>query len=394
MPGVQSGNEGSTGLYVRGGGPDQNLILLDDVPLYYVSHLGGFFSVFNADALKSVKLTKGGFPARYGGRLSSVLDIRMKEGNMQEFHGSGSLGIISSKLSLEGPIVKDKTSFIVSGRRTYIDLLTRPIVRLATEGQATFGYNFYDLNAKVNHKFSDKDRLYLSGYFGDDKLSVRAGEKEGEPGDAEYYEFSIENRTRWGNRMGALRWNHIWGPKVFSNLTATYTRYRFDVDNDVYDAYAFMDGNEIKVEETSGSLGYFSGIEDFGGKLDFDYYPHPDHSIKFGAMSTFHTFTPGLLGISFSSGPIEFDTTLNEQYQTSWETAVYVEDEFRIGGRFSANVGLHGVHYLVNDKSYWSLQPRASARFLAGERVAIKASYVQMTQFIHLLSNSGAGAAH
>lgn len=391
MPGVQSGNEGSSGLYVRGGGPDQNLILLDDVPLYYVSHLGGFFSVFNADALKSVKLTKGGFPARYGGRLSSVLDIRMKEGNTQEFHGSGSIGLISSKLSFEGPIIKDKTSFIVSGRRTYFDLLTRPISKAISQGQASFGYYFYDLNAKVNHTFSDKDRLYISAYFGDDNLGVSGGDKEGEPGDAEYYEFSIKNKTRWGNRMAALRWNHLWTPRLFSNLTATYSKYRFDVSNDVYDAYSYLDGNQIKLEETRGSLGYLSGIEDFGAKLDFDFYPTPNHSIKFGAISTHHTFTPGLLGLKFEGSGAELDTTLNEQYQTSLESAIYLEDEFRIGSRFSANVGVHGVHYYVNEKSYFSFQPRASARLLVGDKLAVKASYVQMTQFIHLLSNSGAG---
>ncbi|MEM7371871.1 MAG: carboxypeptidase-like regulatory domain-containing protein [Bacteroidota bacterium] len=391
MPGVQSGNEGSTGLYVRGGGPDQNLILLDDVPLYYVSHLGGFFSVFNADAIKSVKLTKGGFPARYGGRLSSVLDIRMKEGNMNEFHGEGSIGLISSKLSLQGPIIKGKSSFIISGRRTYLDLFSKPISRIATKGQTSFGYHFYDLNGKVNHTFSDKDRLYFSFYLGDDNLSISNNEKEGNPGEEDFYEFRLKNKTLWGNKMAALRWNHIWSPKLFSNLTATYSKYRFNADNDLYDAYSYRQNDSIKTNVSEGSLGYKSGIEDFGAKLDFDFYPAPSHAIKFGAASTYHTFTPGLLGLKFKTGETNLDTTLNNQKANSLESYVYIEDEFKIGEKFSANVGVHGVHYLVNKKSYYSLQPRASARLLVGEKVALKASYVQMTQFIHLLSNSGAG---
>ncbi|MEM9986893.1 MAG: TonB-dependent receptor, partial [Bacteroidota bacterium] len=392
MPGVQSGNEGSSGLYVRGGGPDQNLILLDDVPLYYVSHLGGFFSVFNADAIKSVKLTKGGFPARYGGRLSSVLDIRMKEGDMHEFHGEGSVGLISSKLSLQGPIVKGKSSFIISGRRTYADLFTRPISRIATQGRSSFGYHFYDLNGKVNHTFSDKDRLYFSFYLGDDKLGITASDKEGEAGQEGYAEYNLKNTTVWGNRMGALRWNHIWGPKLFSNLTATYTRYGFRADNDVLDAYTYQGDTALVTQTSEGSLNYGSGIEDLGLKLDFDWYPGPNHSIKFGVASTYHTFTPGILGVKYGSNTESaIDTTLSQQLTTAFETSAYVEDEFKIGNRFSGNIGLHGVHYHVNNKSYWSLQPRSSIRFKLNKRLSWKASMVEMVQFVHLLSNSGAG---
>jgi len=392
MPGVQSGSEGSSGLYVRGGGPDQNLILLDDVPLYYVSHLGGFFSVFNADAIKSVKLTKGGFPARYGGRLSSVLDIRMKEGDMNKFHGEGSIGLISSKLSLQGPIIKGKSSFIISARRTYADLFTRPISRLATQGRSSFGYHFYDLNGKVNHTFSDKDRLYFSFYMGDDKLKLTSSNKEGVEGQDGFTEYRLKNTTAWGNRMGALRWNHIWGPKLFSNLTATYTRYGFRADNDIYDAFTYQGDTSLVTQTSEGSLNYGSGIEDWGAKLDFDWYPAPSHAVKFGLASTYHTFTPGLLGIKYgTNNENTVDTTLNQQTETAFESAIYIEDEFKVGNRFSANMGLHGVHYWVNDKSYWSLQPRASARLKLTNRIAWKASYVQMRQFIHLLSNSGAG---
>ncbi len=230
LPGVQSGNEGTSGIYVRGGGPDQNLILLDGVPVYNASHLFGFFSVFNADAINNVQLIKGGFPARYGGRLSSVIDISMKEGNMNEFHGEGSLGLVAGKLTLEGPIIKDKTSFIVSGRRTWIDLLARPLIQAQNEGDGTGGYFFYDLNAKVNHRFSNNDRLYLSAYLGDDKFFARSTDTYVEQGIE--LEDSFGAGLNWGNITSALRWNHVFGNKLFSNLTLTYSRYRFNIENE------------------------------------------------------------------------------------------------------------------------------------------------------------------
>lgn len=392
MPGVQSGNEGATGLYVRGGGPDQNLILLDDVPLYYISHLGGFFSVFNADALKSVKLTKGGFPARYGGRLSSVLDIRMKEGDMQKFKGAGSVGLISSKLSLEGPISKGKTSFIVSARRTYLDLFMRPAIRIATDGQSSGGYFFYDLNAKVNHIFSDKDRLYISTYLGEDRLGLRVNEEYGTPGQGGYSQYKLRSIVAWGNKMGAIRWNHIWGPKLFSNLTATYTNYRFKNQIEFFDQYNISSSSGgITTETQEGSLDYRSGIEDFGGKLDFDWYPNPSNSIRFGIQTTHHTYTPGILGTRFEDGVATTDTTFVNQIQKSLETSVYVEDEFKLGSRFSANLGLHLNHYLVNENHFYSLQPRSAFRFQVSDKLSLKASYVQMTQNIHLLANSSLG---
>ncbi len=226
LPGVQSGGEGTSGLYVRGGSPDQNLILLDGTPVYNVSHLFGFFSVFNADAINTVKLTKGGYPARYGGRLSSVLEINMKEGNNKEFKGTGTIGLLASKLTLEGPIVKDKTSFIVSGRRTYYDLLAKPFIKAQanqTEGSDFGGgYHFYDLNAKVNHKFSDKDRLFLSVYAGQDKFGFDV--EEDYMDSSSKYDFGLD----WGNITSALRWNHVWNNKLFSNVTGTYSRYQFD----------------------------------------------------------------------------------------------------------------------------------------------------------------------
>ena len=215
LPGVQSGTEGGSGLYVRGGGPDQNLILLDGVPVYNASHLFGFFSVFNADAINNVELIKGGFPSRYGGRLSSVIDISMKEGNMQEFKGEGSIGLIASKVTVEGPIKKDKTSFILSARRTYLDILARPIIKAATEGDENIGYYFYDLNGKVNHIINDKNRLYLSVYSGDDKAYSKF--KNFYVNDNERTDYDEEFGLKWGNFISALRWNNVINSRLFSN---------------------------------------------------------------------------------------------------------------------------------------------------------------------------------
>ena len=236
LPGVQS-SEGTSGFYVRGGGPDQNLILLDGVPVYNASHLGGIFSVFNADAIKSVRLTKGGFPARFGGRLSSVLQIDMKEGNLKRFKGDATLGLISSKFTFEGPIIKDKTSFIISGRRTYIDLIVAPFLPNTTN----LKLYFYDLNAKINHKISKKDRLYLSAYTGKDKLGVDFEENFTNE------QSSLNFGLGYGNITSTLRWNHLFSDKIFSNTTLTYSRYSFNTDFGVNSTYNSNDGQKYGI---------------------------------------------------------------------------------------------------------------------------------------------------
>ena len=383
LPGVQSGSEGQTGLYVRGGSPDQNLILLDGVPVYNVNHLFGFFSVFNADAIKDVKLIKGGFPARYGGRLSSVLEINMKEGNMKEFHGAGSIGLVASKLTLEGPIKTDKTSFIVSGRRTYIDLLARPFIRRsfrAEGGEGDLGYFFYDLNAKINHIFSDRDRLFFSVYGGRDRFFLNFREQ-----DEDFRDFG-ESNLGWGNVTSALRWNHLWTPKLFSNTSLTYTRYVLDV--------GFLAGSEdvqrSEIEEFG--LNYNSGVADISAKIDFDYYLSPQHFIKTGLALIHHSFVPGefdvLLRIPNSEG---IDTTIGQQDIFSQEVNLYVEDDAALTEKLKVNAGLHFSAFFVDDQVYTSLQPRISARYLLSENQSIKASFATMTQFINLLSNEGIG---
>lgn len=389
LPGVQSGTEGASGLYVRGGGPDQNLILLDGTPVYNASHLFGFFSVFNVDAINNVTLIKGGFPARYGGRSSSVLDISLKEGNKKEFKGSGSVGLISSKLTLEGPIIKDRTSFIISARRTYLDLIGQPIIRAVEGGDefTTQGYFFYDLNAKINHKLSDKDHLYLSVYTGEDKFY-----RNEEPYTYLYGGnlFTSETRSNlgWGNVTSALRWNHQFSGKLFSNTTLTYSNYNYEVR----DYSASIEETSSEVTEEINSLNFLSGIEDIAGKIDFDYLPSADHYIRFGANYIYHTFKPGASVYKISNQEVgDVDTTMGEDHIYASEIAIYIEDDFKLSDRVKANLGLHYSGFYVNRKYYHSLQPRISARYLFTNTFAVKASYAMMQQYIHLLTNNNIG---
>lgn len=382
MPGVQSGGEGGTGLYVRGGGPDQNLLLLDGVPVYNASHLFGFFSVFNADALNHVELIKGGFPARYGGRLSSVIDIHMKDGSMKEWKGEGSVGIIASKVSVEGPIQKDRTSLLFSARRTYIDLLARPIIKLATEGQ-TAGYYFYDLNFKLNHIINDKNRLYLSSYTGDDKAYAKT--KDFFINGNERTDYREEFGLRWGNIITAARWSHVFSPQLFANFTGTFSRYRFDI---------FSQYDEVRTSPTSPDEKnfykerYVSGIRDWAMKADFDYLPNPDHYIRFGANSIVHRFAPGVYAVRSSE---EADSTAGAAVTNAQEFAAYVEDDWKVNSVLKVNAGVHTSAFLVENKWYTSVQPRISSRLLLGREFSLKASYSTMTQFIHLLTNAGLG---
>lgn len=384
LPGVQN-QEGSSGMYVRGGGPDQNLILLDGVPVYNVNHLLGFFSVFNSDAISHVELTKAGFPARYGGRLSSVLDIRMKEGNNQKITGSASIGLISSKLTLEGPIVKDKTSFIFSGRRTYLDILAKPIIKAISKEQTgsaiNAGYYFYDLNAKINHTFNDKNRLFLSAYTGKDKAYI--------VDEAKYSDYKYKEAAKlfWGNLTTALRWNYIVNPKLFANTTLTYSRYGF--------VTGFSDQNEytnqgVTIKDFS-SFEYNSGIYDVGGKIDFDYLPSPNHYVRFGINHIYHTFSPGISTLKYQDANEDTTVSAGQEDIYSHESSVYIEDEMKLGALLKVNLGLHGSLFQVNGKSYFNFQPRVSLNYLLSEKTSLKASYSRMAQYIHLLTNATVG---
>ncbi|GHA75241.1 TonB-dependent receptor [Pontibacter akesuensis] len=381
LPGVQSGSEGASGLYVRGGGPDQNLILLDGAPVYNATHLFGFFSVFNADALNHVELVKGGFPARYGGRLSSVLDISMKEGNMNEFQGEGSIGLIASKLTLEGPIKKDVASFIVSGRRTYIDLLARPFMK---KEEGVVGYFFHDLNAKLNYHVTPNDRLYLSFYTGMDKFYSRFENDEPENN------YHSEDRAGldWGNNTLSLRWNRILTNRLFLNTTATYSRYQFDVG---VESESERNPPGEPASSSKYALLYLSNIRDYSIKTDFDYLPNPNHYVRFGAQAITHQFRPGALQMKdVDDGEVRNE--LEEGSSTVGnEASVYVEDDVRLTDKLKVNVGARFTGFFVEGEVYTSLEPRVSARYLLSDKLALKASYASTSQFIHLLTNSGIG---
>ena len=383
LPGVQAGYEGNTGFYVRGGGADENLILLDGVPVYNAMHLFGFFSVFNTDALQTVDVIKGGFPARYGGRLSSVLDIRMKEGNNNEFHGEGGIGLLDGKITLEGPIKKTKSSYMISGRRTYADLYMRPLIRSLNNNGAEAGYYFYDLNAKLNFYLSEKDHLYLSGYFGKDKFNGN-----------ENYDFNgdslLTNGNRyivnmqWGNSTAMIRWNHQFNKRLFSNITVNYTKYQLDLST------------QQNITQSSSSNGnyiqaYSSGIEDKSVKMDMDYLPSPNHFIKTGASVTWHNYSPGAYQTQISNASYNFDSAYHAGSISASEYDVYAEDDIRISQKIKANIGLHWGGFNVRNKFFSSLQPRLSARYLLNNDMSIKISFAQMNQFIHLLTNSGVG---
>jgi len=362
MPGVKASSEGSTGLYVRGGGADQNLVLLDEAVVYNTGHLFGFLSVFNGDAVQGLEMYKGGFPARYGGRISSVIDVKMREGNKKKLSGSGGIGLISSRLTLEGPLKRDRSSFIVSGRRTYLDLLSRPVNAINQSDpnwEPIPNYYFYDFNAKLNHQFGERDRLYISGYFGRDFMT--------------YNDIYYDLNLNWGNATTTVRWNHLFNAKLFMNVVGSYTNYRSKTNS---------------FAETF-SLELISRLQDLGTKVDFDYYPRPGHHVQFGGSWTYHRYNPReIVGGSF-------DSTYQVQIRTAYqghEFGAYISDDIQLGKRMKANVGLRLSGFGVEDTSYWGLEPRISTSYQANANIALKASYARTYQYVHLVSNTSLAA--
>jgi hypothetical protein len=386
LPGVKSSGEGNAGFYVRGGGVDQNLILLDNATVYNASHLFGFFSVFNADAVKNLELTKGGIPANYGTRLASVLDVSLKEGNQRSFHAQGGIGTISSRLTLEGPIKKDTASFIISARRTYIDVLLKPFIKPTANAYGS-GYYFYDVNAKINWKISPKDQLFLSGYFGRDVFNFNS------------QKTNFNTRIPWGNSTGTLRWNRVITPKLFMNSILTFTNYAFSFG-------AKQEGFEFTLS---------SGIRDLGAKVQWSYYPNYRHRMKWGIDYTHHDFMPN--SVYARSGETEFDTG-SKVHLLSHEAAGYVLDEFDLTENLSINAGIRYSYFahvgpftrfiktetgplasgvststidygrgdLVQD--YGGFEPRLNLRWIVGKNASIKAGYMKNYQYIHLTSLS------
>ncbi len=375
LPGVKFGDEGTSGFYVRGGGPDQNLILLDGIPVYNPSHLFGFISTFNPDAISNIDLIKGGFPARYGGRLSSVLDIRLKDGNKKELKGQGNLGIVASKLLLEGPISKGKGSFLVSGRRSLYELALLPAALINNQGERN-NFSFYDLNAKLNYQLSDKDRLFATIYAGNDKLKFKSQYS------GSYGEETAEEYVNWGNRIASLRWNHQFNSKLFSNINLFYNRYRFNTGAD-YNFYVLNENQEPVLDKYL--FDYISNVDDVGVKMDFFYTPVPAHNIKFGTATTQHRFKPGVLsGVSDS-------LATNAPSIDALESRIYVEDNILLTDWWQLNLGLHASLFNVRGEQYTSIEPRLNTRFFLGKKWTFDASYAQMQQYLHLLTNSSLG---
>ena len=386
LPGVQSGSEGSSGFYVRGGGPDQNLILLDEAVVYNASHLFGFFSVFNSDAINNMDLIKGTMPANYGGRLSSVLDINMKDGNSKKYGATGGIGLISSKLTVEGPIKKDTSSFIISGRRTYFDVLAKPFVD--TTAFSGSSYFFYDLTTKANYQLSKKDKLFISGYFGRDVFNFNSDD------------WGFKMNMPWGNATASLRWNHLFSSKLFMNTSLIFSDYKYELN-------MTQDLDSLPTTETS----LFSGIRDWNLKNDFSYYPNPKHKIKFGSNYVFHKFNP----TSFSGSYDNLDLEQIINYYAH-EYGIYVNDEFDVNDRLLLNFGLRYSGFtqvgpferqvkdssgqigqvstdttIIYDKGeiiemYGGFEPRFSLRYLFNESSSIKFGFIQNYQYLHLTS--------
>lgn len=381
LPGVRNAGEGNTGLYVRGGGADQNLIMLDDAVVYNSGHLFGFFSVFNSDAIKGISLIKGGMPAQYGGRLSSVVDVTMKDGDNQKYQVEGGIGAIASRLAIQGPLKKDRSSFIVAARRTYIDALITPFTK--NTNLAGSGYYFYDVNMKMNFRISKKDRLFLSGYFGRDVFTFKNKER------------AFNTNIPWGNTTATLRWNHIFSRKLFTNTTLVYNDYNFKFDAGQND-FRFV---------------LSSGIKDLNAKMDADFFPAPEHKVKFGAQYTYHTFLPNQL--SGSQGSTDFTpNTTGKKF--AGEAAFYIQDDWEISEKLKINAGLRwgsftqlgkytaytkdqfgnrldSIRFGKGEKvkNYNGLEPRLTVRYALNDESSVKAAVTKNFQYIHLATNSG-----
>jgi TonB-dependent Receptor Plug Domain/Carboxypeptidase regulatory-like domain len=361
MPGIKRGGEGNIGMYVRGGGSDENLIQLDEATVYNAGHLLGFFSVFNSAALKDVNFYKGGFPSQYGGRLSSIMDIRMKEGNNNKWQTEGSLGLISSNLTVQGPIIKNKVSFMLSGRRTYIDKVFQLV-------GFTLPYYFYDANAKLNWNIGKRDKIFVSSYFGNDVLKYQSDGKSGS--DSTSLNIDLKTASYIGNFTSTVRWNHIFkNQKMFMNTTFLQTKFKYDLSF----------GTLGKV------LGVRSSIQDVGVKCDLSYNPEPKHQLKFGAEIINHSFRPNIIQST--------DSNINERISdggkiNNVEVAAYISDEWSINDAVKINYGLRNSSSLGINFAYTGLEPRANIRYQLAEKHSIKASYTRMRQNMHLVSSS------
>lgn len=373
MPGFKFVNEGQSSLVVRGGAPDQNMIMIDDVPLYYLNHLGGFVSAFNTDALNDVQAYKGNFPAKYGGRLSSVIDVRTKDGNTNQMRGKATIGILSSKFMVEGPVKKDTCSYFLSCRRFMYDLLSRPITYLFNNKMQS-GYSFYDLNAKINYMPNNKNRFYLSFYSGNDKLLSKFRERKDD-------NITMKNISKWGNTLGSLRWNHLYGSALFSNITVYAMRYNYSSTFE----YSAKTDDGVSQKSNFSSL-----IRDFGMKSDFSYIPNNRINLLFGTNTVFHYFNPN--NYSYYQSSVDTSAhirTDNPQKQRDSEWALYLESKITPIKFLSLYGGVRTNIYKTNSKTYNDIEPRVTFEIALPYGMVFKSNYSKMSQFVHLLTYSG-----
>ena len=397
LPGVQGGNEGFTGLYVRGGGPDENLVLLDGIPIYNVDHMLGILSVFQTEAVKKVTLYKGSFPARYSGRVSSIVDIRTNDGNMKKTSGNIGIGVLTDKLHVEGPIIKDKLSYSVSARGLH-SMMYDPLIRLygklapsawgMTDGEdaSVYGnYFFYDFNAKLCWRLSDNDRFFLATYNGKDRLGAEFSEEWEKGANMTRTDMSIG----WGNDVTSLRWNHIFSQKLFANTTVAFNRYEMSMGMGAK-VREYNDNNPYVLDF---DFKYNSGIRDWSGKIDFDYVPSPKHLIKFGTEYTYHYFFPrtstGIIAET-EDGETKQDKINFGKDRNFYghELTFYGEDDMSITEHLTFNPGVNASLFFTDGRTYFELQPRLSAKYSFPMGLTLKTGYARMAQYVHLLSSS------
>lgn len=369
LPGIQRGVEGSTAFYVRGGGADQNLIIADDATIYNANHLFGFMSVFNADAIKNINFYKGTFPARYGGRVSSVTDIQTRDGDKQSINAVGGIGILSARLTLDGPIVKNKSSYLVSIRRSFLDLIARPF--MSTESKEL--YRLVDINGKVNWNLNEKNFLFISAYTGGDKLLTR------EQKDRKQYSIKAETALGWENRNVSMRWNHIFSDKIFNNISLIRSHYNFYME-DSYERKG-LNANSIYTDLNSG-------IEDYSIKQDLDYYYSPNHTFRTGTTLTHHVFSPRIF---YTKDEVLDDGRKVRQKYKALEFSGYIEDTWKISEMFSTDIGLRYNYFDTKEKKHSRVEPRAHLYWVSKSGLKFNAGYTRSNQFMHLISNTGVG---
>ena len=387
LPGVQGGLEGFSGIYVRGGGPDENLLLLDGIPVYNAEHMLGIFSMFQPEAIKKMTLIKGAFPARYGGRISSIVDVRTNDGNLYETSGNIGISMLADKFHLEGPLWKGKTSYSISARGMHTAFLKPMLKALKFDGN----YYFYDLDAKLTHWVNERNRLYLNVYNGMDNLHYKHAEKQQYtlPNSPVQSTNNASMGMRWGNTVAALRWNHILSGQLFSNTTLAYNRYRFVTVTDLL--MEERQGNTV-MDKNYYSFDYRSGMRDWVLKTDLDYFPSTRHKLHFGGSYTLHRFIPETSSIArqVNDAATQVDTSWRSSIlvQIGHEFSLYAEDEIQLSDALALNPGVHASLFNTQGKSYWALEPRMSAKWAFAQGWSTKAAYSRMSQYVHLLSSS------